>query len=283
MSASSQKKRLFPGQLGTSVFVGSFISLVGVVGWIISINLPAGVTSWVILVSTLSSSLLTIGIASVIYEAFQKEKFLSEVATTVGIAENVSLSGFRFLSEPSVELLEECFESATVVQIAPLDPHNWTRQYMSKLFQAANKNDLKILIFLPSYENEECIARMAAIHNHENTTAKNDLERLPLKISDAWKKSITRKSSSLTIYTYSSPINNGFLVSNKTSLIEISGLSTANMAIGPHLWSCVTSTSTTGTWISEQLKALEENSGIVDMPTSNIWKPTSSATPGAQS
>lgn len=269
MSHKPRRKRLFPGQLGTSVFVGVLIGFVGIVGWIIGYNLPKESSSLVTLISTVSSSLLTIGVASVIYEAFQRDKFLAEVASTVGIAESISLSGFKFLAEPSSELFSDCFKNSTTFRLAPIDPQNWTRQYMPKIFQAANERDLEIHLYLPSHESNECVALIANMHSLEIDSVKKSLESLPLQVSAAWKKSINRRASKLKISTYSNPISNGYISSNDNSIIEISGLTANDMAIRPHLWSCVALKSTTGDWITAQLNSIEEDSGIVDMPTSD--------------
>lgn len=283
MSRKTTKKRIFPGQLGTSLFVGIIISSLGVLGWIAAFRLPETSSTLVTLLSTVSSSLLTIGVASVIYEAFQRDKFLGEVSSTVGIAESVSVSGFKFLAEPSTDLFNEFFNNSTTLRLAPMDPQTWTRQYMSNLFLAANSRDLEIHLFLPSHESAECVARLACAHSLEIDSVRKALEKLPLQVSGSWKRTITRRSSKLSISTYNRPLNNGYLNSNINSIVEISGSAINDMAVRPHLWSCVASNSSTGSWISNQLKSIEDDSGLVDMPTSDALRSNSAPDHGGHS
>lgn len=212
------RKRTLEQYLTTAVVLGLIVTAAGIgsLAWGAGKGGSAGVV-----LTSVGSALITIGILSVINDAFFKDALARDIMAAQRIQESITRAGLQAIESTDRLLLETLLEKAQRIVVRPRDPSDWADRQYASLLRAVRDHRVELDVHLPVPDTPylDVMSERQRIPEHE---LKRRLDDLVNEIATAWDESVDRsKGSRLRIFQYTGVPSTGLLMTDELVLLDV--------------------------------------------------------------
>lgn len=172
-------------------------------------------------IASFGTILITVGLLSVLYDAYLKDVLLEEVFDAMSIEQNIHSIDLKEVVRKDAADLSKLLMGAAEVRVLPLDPVSWAHQEWHRVLENAVGSAVQVEIFLPNHDSPH-VDVLAQRFGLEKEELAHQIGRLPAELSKSWdQKKANRAGSSLAIYLYGSVPAIGILWTSHGTMLEI--------------------------------------------------------------
>lgn len=174
-----------------------------------------------VVLASVGSALITVGILSVINDAFFKDALARDIMAAQRIQESIARAGLQAVESTDRLLLEGLLGKAQRIVVRPRDPADWAdRQYASLLLLARDRAvEIDVHLPVPDAPYLDVMAERQRVPEQELNRRLGDLVN---ELAAAWDQSVgIAKASRLRIFQYTGVPSTGLLMTDEHLLIDV--------------------------------------------------------------
>jgi hypothetical protein len=201
------------------------------------------------LLASVGSIFVTVGLLSVVYEAYLKDLLIREIYGALEIKQSLQAVDLRELVQRDQADVAAVLVDADQISALPLDPMSWLLQDWPRVTAAARKASLVVTIYLPSHDSPhiEVLAQRMGI---DAADLGGQIAQMPDQLAESWdQKSAGQLGSSLQVILYGTVPAIGLLRTGRLTMLELPpslGYATADrsalaLVVGHEGWSSLIS------------------------------------------
>lgn len=183
---SNKDRHTLPREVSTAraLTIASLISLAAGLGFLIAATLLAGV--WQTLMYSISSTVLSIGLISFLYELWLRRTVEAELLRLVGIER--SLASHHLLSARDASRIDwnTMLVEASNFRILLAEPGGWVNTNWSSIVEGGRDRPIHVELFFPDPEGER-FSHVADFYDVSEVYLAEDIERASRIAEDQWK------------------------------------------------------------------------------------------------
>jgi hypothetical protein len=167
-----------------ALLIGVITSVVSLGSLIAAANMPAGVRTTAI--TSVSSTLLALGIISIVYEMFLRETVLAETLEIVKLQEKIHamrVTDILFGTSPDYEMLSREGDFAKILLSNVV---GWVEREWVHLLAAAKNRAISIVIYLPN-PSGVCVDEIARRQGYDATELRGQMASARDFLESSWK------------------------------------------------------------------------------------------------
>lgn len=172
-------------------------------------------------IASLGTILITVGLLSVLYDAYLKDVLLEEIYDAMEIQQNVHSIDLREVVRKDRADLSSLLSGAEEIKVLPLDPGSWSHQEWNRVVEYAVAGVVRVKVFLPNHDSPhvDVLAQRFGVQKDELS---QQIARLPDELARSWdQKKASDLGSTLEIYLYGTVPAAGILLTSRGAMIEI--------------------------------------------------------------
>lgn len=173
------------------------------------------------LLASVGSIFVTVGLLSVVYEAYLKDLLIREIYGALEIKQSLQAIDLRKLVQRDQVNVDAILFDAGQISVLPLDPMSWLLQDWPRVAAAARKAPVVVTIYLPSHDSPH-IDVLAQRMGIEVADLGGQIAQLPDQLAESWdQKAAGRSGSSLQVILYGTVPAIGLLRTRRTTVLEL--------------------------------------------------------------
>lgn len=165
------------------------------------------------------STLLTVGLLSVIHDALLKQSLISDFYAMVRVGESVSMTGLSDISafKGAVDW-HEVLSDARDVKAMPLDPLDWLHNEWQFVLAAAERKGVRISVYLPALDQTGNLGNV-----QDAESFRRQVELAPVRLGRDWqaRRSTLHSKSKLNLFTYSGYPSTGVMMTDRRTVLVV--------------------------------------------------------------
>lgn len=176
---------------------------------------------WGTVIASLGSALITVGLLSVLYDAYLKDVLLREIYGALKIEQNVHSIDLKEVVRKDRVDLSSLLSGADEIQVLPLDPGSWSHQEWHRIVEHASQGVITVKVYLPNHDSPhvDVLAQRLGVAAEELS---NQIARMPTELALSWdQKKASSLGSTLEINLYGAVPAVGMLATQRGMMIEI--------------------------------------------------------------
>jgi hypothetical protein len=173
------------------------------------------------LLASVGSIFVTVGLLSVVYEAYLKDLLIREIYGALEIKQSLQAIDLRELVQRDQVDVDAILVDADQISVLPLDPMSWLLQDWPRVAAVARKASVVVTIYLPTHDSPhiEVLAQRMGI---DAVDLGGQIVRLPDQLAESWdQKSAGRSGSSLQVILYGTVPAVGLLRTGRATVLEL--------------------------------------------------------------
>lgn len=198
--------------------VAVFLGALGIVLVVVGVALDSAIGT---VSASIGSTLITIGVLSVLYDAFLKEVLLEDVFDAMALQQNIRAIDLETVLRKDQVDLPAALEGASKIDSIPLDPIAWSQQDWPRILEQAAASRLPVRVFLPNHDSPH-IDVLAHRLDVDISDLAHQIGQLPDRLGRSWdQKGAGQRGSTLDVLLYGGLPAIGVLRTQSHVLLEI--------------------------------------------------------------
>lgn len=170
--------------------------------------------------ATLGAALMTIGVLSVINDAFFKDALARDIVAVQGIRESIARAGLQMIVPTDRLDLGEILERAQRIVVRPWDAPEWSDRQFTHLLRVARERAIEVDVHLPAPDTPflDILAHRQRMPDQELRRRLNELVN---DLAVAWDQTVgVATASRLRVFQYVGVPSTGLLMTDKHVVLE---------------------------------------------------------------
>ncbi|MGH2753408.1 MAG: hypothetical protein ACRDLB_03160 [Actinomycetota bacterium] len=105
--------------------------------------------AWTVLLSTLASIAISLGVAGLLYDFFLRESVLAETLEIVQVRENIAAVGLKQVTDPSEIEFNVILRNGHRFDLLLADPFAWVTTHWNAILDAGRSREILVDVSLP--------------------------------------------------------------------------------------------------------------------------------------
>jgi hypothetical protein len=212
----------FTAYIRSAVVVGLIAVLVAVV--VLVIDARFSTSSWTIAISAIASTVLAVGLFTVLYDALLKRIFTNELLQLIEISTALRTAGVDAIAQETKLDWERLFTHASDFKFVLVDPTGWLERVWPHVLAAARSRKVQIDVCLPKSDGA-AIPTLAQQLHLDPADYKTRLDAASTSMSDSWRSADPplTPDSTLTVYAFDGAPAYGLVAADHRVVIMIHG------------------------------------------------------------
>lgn len=210
-------KRVLDFYVAHSISIGLGVAVVGVL-LLVWAGFEEGTAS--VILATVGGAVLTIGMLSVINDAFLKDIFVRDIFAALELQTSVRDAGLRWIKRSSTVTPADWLDEATSVRVLPLNAVDFRRTDLRPIAEAAAGRPVSLAVFVPDPQPPHLEA-LAFSLGEDSVRLATDLKAVDGDLVRAWATVPPSAGSSLHVYRYEGQPSCGLTATDTLLLVEV--------------------------------------------------------------